>query len=301
MRTVVNVELSKFRIWLLAIRPKTLPAAVSPVVIGTAMAMRDEVFLLGPAMAALIGALLIQILSNLANDYYDFVKGIDGEDRQGPVRVAASGLLSLQELKRGIWVNVLLAMIIGLYLIFVGGPVILLIGVLSLIFAALYSGGPYPLSSIGLGDLFVFIFFGLTAVSGTYFVQSGSLTGLVLLVAVPPGLLITAILAVNNYRDIETDKKAGKFTLAVFMGHKASQYYYASLLVISYIVPLLLYLFGNFSPWIFLPFLTLYKSRNLIKRVMKSNEGKIMNPTLGGTAILGLQFSMYFAAGILLS
>ncbi|MCY3410625.1 MAG: 1,4-dihydroxy-2-naphthoate polyprenyltransferase [Candidatus Heimdallarchaeota archaeon] len=295
-----EIQLSKFQIWLLAIRPKTLPAAVSPVLVGTAMAIRDDAFLFLPAIAAILGSLLIQILSNLANDYYDYLKGYDTEERKGPTRVAASGLVSLKELKNGIIINILLAMIIGLYLIYVGGLVILLIGVFSLIFAVLYSGGPFPLSTIGLGDLFVFIFFGLAAVGGTYYVQAKAISLLVFLSAVPPGLLITAILVVNNYRDIETDKEVGKFTLAVLMGHTLSKYYYLLLLIVSFAIPLLFFLEYDFSGWIFLPLLSIIKAVPLVKNIWKSNEGKIMNMTLAGTAQLSMIYSLLFFIGIVI-
>lgn len=293
-----SLELTKFNVWTLAIRPKTLPAAISPVLVGTAMAVYDGMFSPFPAIAAMIGALLLQILSNLANDYFDFVKGLDKADREGPKRVSASGLLSLEELRIGIIINIFLAVVNGLYLIWVGGLPILIIGLLSIIFALLYSGGPFPLSSIGLGDIFVFIFFGLVAVGGTYFVQVLSINSLVLLVAIPTGLLITAILVVNNYRDIETDKAVNKFTLAVFMGHKYTKIYFISLVVVSYITPFILLFAYEFSPWILLPILSAGKAIKLITNVLETNAGKLMNPTLGGIAQLGLIFSLLFSIGI---
>ena len=295
-----SVELSKFNVWILAIRPKTLPAALSPVIVGTAMAYYSAGFSLFPALAAMIGALLLQILSNLANDYFDFVKGVDKADREGPKRVAASGLLSLKELRMGIVVNILLAVIDGLYLIWVGGLTILIIGTLSIVFALLYSAGPYPLSSIGLGDIFVFVFFGLVAVAGTYFVQVLSINSLVFLVATPPGLLITGILVVNNYRDIEADKAVNKFTLAVFMGHRYTKVYFITLISIAYLIPVVLLSWFDFSFWILLPTLSIKKALSLIMNVLRTNEGKLMNPTLGGIAQLGLIYSILFSIGIVL-
>ncbi len=289
----------------MAIRPKTLPAAISPVLVGTATAIHDDLFTFWPAFAAMIGSLLLQILSNLANDYYDFVKGNESDKRTGPTRVAASGLLSLEELKIGIVINIVSAIIIGLYLIYVGGIVILIIGILSIIFALLYSGGPYPLSTIGLGDIFVFIFFGLVAVTGSYYVQAIShisqITFIslnhVMIISVPTGLLITAILVINNYRDIEADKQVGKFTLAVFMGKKLSQIYFITLLIISYAIPFYL-LFMNYSVFILLPLLSLGKAGKLIRNVLSGNEGVLMNKTLGKTAQLGLIYSILYAIGI---
>ncbi|MCE7733630.1 MAG: 1,4-dihydroxy-2-naphthoate polyprenyltransferase [Candidatus Heimdallarchaeota archaeon] len=295
-----SLELTKFNVWILAIRPKTLPAALSPVLVGTATAIYDGMFSPFPAIAAMIGALLLQILSNLANDYFDFVKGLDKAEREGPKRVAASGLLSLKELRIGIMLNIFLAILDGLYLIWVGGIPILIIGLLSILFALLYSGGPYPLSSIGLGDIFVFIFFGLVAVGGTYFVQALSISSLVLLVAIPPGLLITAILVVNNYRDIETDKAVNKFTLAVFMGHKYTKIYFITLIFVSYITPIILLFTYDFSPWILLPILSAGKASKLIANMLKTNAGKVMNPTLGGIAQLGLIYSLLFSIGIVI-
>ena len=284
----------------MAIRPKTLPAAISPVFVGTAFAIRNKVFSPLPFIAALVGALLIQILSNLANDYFDYIKGHDTTSRKGPTRVVASGLMSLAELRNGIIVNILLIAIIGVYLIFVGTLIILIIGVLSIIFALLYSGGPFPLSSIGLGDVFVFIFFGLVAVNGTYYVQALTFHSDVLIGSISPGLLITAILVVNNYRDIETDTETNKFTLAVLMGHHRTKIYYAILFVISYLIPLYFVIFGQYSLWILLPYLSIPLAIKLIRIVWESNEGTVMNEVLAGTGKIGLIFSILFGLGVIL-
>ncbi len=284
----------------MAIRPKTLPAAISPVVVGTAFASSNDVFSLLPFIAALVGALLIQILSNLANDYYDYIKGHDTEDRKGPIRVVASGLMTLKELRNGILINILMIAIVGIYLIYVGKLFILIIGILSIIFALLYSGGPFPLSSIGLGDLFVFIFFGLIAVNGTYYVQALDFHPHVLIGSVAPGLLITAILVVNNYRDLETDTETNKFTLAVLMGHNRTKFYYASLFVISYLIPLYFVIFQQYSLWVLLPYLSIPFAIKLIKSVWESNDGPVMNEVLAGTGKIGLLFSLLFGLGIII-
>ena len=202
-----NLTLSKKDIWLLAIRPKTLPAAVAPVIVGSAFAYKLSDFLLLPGLATLIAALLLQIAANFANDYYDFIKGIDQYERLGPPRVAASGLISLTELRMGLIFTIALSMMIGLYLIYVRGIVILIIGLLSLFALITYSGTVIAFGYRALGDLLVFVFFGLFAVNGTYFVHSGTLDFDVFVGSIPSGFLITAILVVNNYRDLETDKK----------------------------------------------------------------------------------------------
>lgn len=277
-----------------------MPAAISPVIVGTAFTIRNHVFSPLPFIAALVGALLIQILSNLANDYFDYIKGHDTEERKGPTRVVASGLMSLAGLRNWIIVNLLLIVIIGIYLIYVGTWIILIIGVFSIIFALLYSGGPFPLSSIGLGDVFVFIFFGLIAVNGTYFVQALAFHPHVIIGSISPGLLITAILVVNNYRDIETDTKTNKFTLAVLMGHSRTKIYYASLFIISYLIPLYLLIFEQYSLWVLLPYISIPFAIKLIRTVWHSNEGPIMNEVLAGTGKIGLIFSMLFGLGIIL-
>lgn len=297
---MAGTDLSKVEIWKLAIRPKTLPAALGPVFVGTAFALHFDTFQILPALAAMIGAVLLQIASNLANDYFDYLKGYDTEERIGPVRVAASGLLSIEELRNGLVLTIILSMIIGLYLIYVGGIAILIIGLLSILFALAYSGGPFPLASNGLGDLFVFIFFGLVAVNGTYFVQSGEIATEVIIGSIPVGLLITAILVVNNYRDIETDQKTGKFTLAVGLGHKWTRVYYLALLVISYAVPIVLFLSGNYTVAILLPLISIPLGVKHTKTLYDQIDGPKLNQALAGTAKLGLIYSILFSVGIII-
>lgn len=294
--------------WWLAIRPKTLPAAVGPVLVGIGLAAGDGLFSLLPALAALAGALLLQIASNLANDYYDFVKGYDQADRKGPTRVAASGLISLRELRLGLLVVLALAAVVGVYLIWVGGLPILIIGVAGMISAVIYSGGPFPLSANGLGDLFVFIFFGLAAVVGTYYVQALMVTPVVWIAAVAPGTLITAILVVNNLRDIDTDARAGKRTLAVRLGAAGARAEYTLLLVVAFVTPpamlTVLALQDSLHASNFLallPWLTLPKALGLRGVIYSEIEGPALNKALGGTAQLSLWFSALFAAGLALS
>ncbi len=191
-------NMTRTQAWLLAARPKTLPAAMAPVVVGIALAVRDGAFALGPALAALLGALLLQVGVNVANDYHDFVAGVDQPDRLGPTRVTQSGLIPPEQVRLGMIVVFAAAALVGVYLIAVAGWPVLVIGVASIVSALAYTGGPFPLGSHGLGDLFVFIFFGLVAVAGTYYVQALTVTPLALIAAVPVGLLATAILVVNN-------------------------------------------------------------------------------------------------------
>ncbi|MEI2689694.1 MAG: 1,4-dihydroxy-2-naphthoate polyprenyltransferase [Anaerolineae bacterium] len=297
--------LTRSQAWWLAIRPRTLPAAVGPVLVGVGLAVGDGVFRPLPALAALAGALLLQIASNLANDYYDFVKGYDRPDRQGPTRVALSGLISLPELRLGLILTLLVTAVIGLYLISVGGWPILAVGVAAIIASVGYSGGPFPLAANGLGDLFVFSFFGLAAVVGTYYVQALTVTPLVWLAALPPGCLVTAILVVNNLRDIDSDRRVGKRTLAVRLGADGARQEYTLLLVGAYAIPLALLVAGLLSGGynlagllVLLPWLTLPEAIRLRRIVSSATDGPTMNRALAGTARLSLWFSALFAIGL---
>jgi 1,4-dihydroxy-2-naphthoate octaprenyltransferase len=293
------VEVTPLRAWAMAIRPKTLPAATSPVVVGSALALADGVFSLVLALAVLVGALLLQIGANLANDYFDYVKGTDITGRLGPTRVAQSGLISLGALRAGIAVTFLLAGLVGLYLVSVGGWPILIVGAISLLSAVAYTGGPFPIGYHGLGDLFVFLFFGLAAVCGTYYIQALTITPQATVAAVPVGTLTVAILVVNNLRDIETDRQTGKRTLAVIMGLRATRLEYALLLLVAYAVPLLFWLVGWSPAWILLPWVTLPLALRLVRTIYLTNEGPPLNKALAGTANLDLTFSLLFALGLL--
>ena len=286
--------------WILAARPKTLPAALSPVVVGAALAAAAGVFDLLPALAAALGALLLQILSNFANDYSDFFRGADPEDRLGPVRVTSSGLISPKELRLGIIAVIALAVLVGLYLVWVGGWPILAIGVAAILAALAYTGGPFPFGYYGLGEFFVFLFFGVAAVCGTYYVQALNLPWPVALASVPVGLLVTAILVVNNYRDIDTDRRAGKRTLAVRMGRRGARIEYAVCVILAYLVPPLLWLAFHYGPWVLLPWLTAPLAYQLIRTLNRATDGPTLNKTLAGTARLGLFFSLLFALGIVI-
>ena len=285
--------------WLLAVRPKTLPAAISPVLVGTAMAWSDGLFSLFPAIAAAAGALLLQVLSNFANDYFDFAKGADTSERLGPTRVMAAGLLSPRAMRRGMVVVVALVALDGAFLVMVGGWPILAVGLASLLAAVLYTGGPFPFGYHGLGDLFVFIFFGLVAVAGTYFVQAGALAVEVLVAAAPVGALITAILVVNNLRDIATDARAGKRTLAVFIGARYTRLQYVVLLVLAYAAPFPLWLGFGRSAAVLLPLLSLPIA---VKRAhtLYRTTGTALNALLAATAQLSLIYSLLMSLGLIL-
>jgi 1,4-dihydroxy-2-naphthoate polyprenyltransferase len=286
--------------WIMASRPKTLPAAATPVVMGIALAVNDSVLVTIPALAALLSAILLQIGANLANDYFDFVKGADTQDRLGPTRAAASGLISLPALRLGMVGIFGLAAAIGLYLIHIGGWPILVVGLAAILAAVAYTGGPLPYGYHGLGDVFVFLFFGFIAVSGTYYVQALRISSEVLWASIPAGTLVTAILVVNNLRDIETDRRAGKNTLAVYLGRRGTRMEYTLLLTVAYLVPLGLWMFSGWSPWTLLAWLTLPLALKLAMSVWKSGTGPELNAVLAGTARLGLLYGLLFSAGLIL-
>lgn len=288
-----------WRAWILATRPRTLPAAIAPVVVGVALAQADGLLAPLPALAALVGALLLQIGANLANDYFDYVKGADVPGRQGPTRVAQSGLISLPHLRIGIAVTFGLVAVVGLYLVAVGGWPILVVGLAALLSAVAYTGGPYPLGYHGLGDLFVFLFFGLVAVGGTYYVQALTLAPAVVIAAIPVGALTTAILVVNNLRDIDTDRLAGKRTLAVQIGRRGTRLEYLLLLALAYAVPPLFWAAGWSSGWVLLPWLSLPLALRSARTILQA-DGPALNLALAATANLALAFSLLFALGLIL-
>jgi 1,4-dihydroxy-2-naphthoate octaprenyltransferase len=294
-----DTGLNPIRIWLLAIRPKTLPAAAAPVIVGTSIALGDHLFRLGPALASLLTALLLQIGSNLANDVFDFKKGSDTDERTGPMRVTHAGLLKPNQVMIGMCIIFIMAFLVGVYLTIVGGWPILAVGILAIISAVAYTGGPFPIGYHGLGEIFVFIFFGLVAVCGTYFVQAGTINAMTVWASIPVGLLITAILVVNNLRDIATDKKAGKKTLAVRMGKKATLIEYFLLIGISYLIPLIIWAVGLTSFVIILVWLSIPMIVPLIKDVT-TKQGKPLNKTLANSARLGLIYAVLFSIGYLI-
>jgi len=284
--------------WVLATRPKTLPAALGPILVGTAVAWHDDVFSLLPALAAFIGALLLQVAVNLANDYFDARKAIDSEERLGPLRVTQAGLIPAAHVKAAMLGCLAAAALVFVYLTAVAGPAIFMVGVLSILAALAYSGGPYPIASHGLGEVFVFIFFGPVAVCCTYFVQGGRFSLESLVASVPPGLLITAIMVINNLRDIPTDAKAGKRTLAVRLGRQKTITLYVALLAGAYAVPLLFMISGYAGAAMLLTILPLPMMIALIREV-RVTTGPPLNETLARTAKFSLFFSIFFSIGLL--
>lgn len=289
---------NSFQVWLLAARPKTLPAAAVPVIVGTGVAISEGQFRWGPALAALLGALLIQIGTNLANDVFDYKKGADTTARLGPLRVTQAGLLRPGQVMAGMWLIFGLASLVGLYLVAIGGWPIVVIGLLSITAGIAYTGGPFPLGYHGLGDLFVFIFFGLVAVCGTYYVQADTVSLAALWAAVPVGLLATAILVVNNLRDIETDRAAGKKTLAVRLGARGAQMEYMLLVGGAYLIPLLMWLTGVSEPWALLTWLSIPMAMAQI-RLVRTETGRPLNQALAGTARLELIYGILLAVGLI--
>jgi len=294
-----TATVSRRNAWLLATRPKTLPAAIAPVVVGAAAAVGDKAFSPLPALAALAGALLLQIGVNLANDYFDFHRGVDAPDRKGPVRVTQAGLIPPSQVRLGMVATFAAAALVGVYLVVRGGAPILAIGVASILSALAYSGGPWPLASHGVADFFVFVFFGPVAVCGTYFVQAGSVSGTAAAASIAPGLLITAILVVNNLRDIDTDARAGKRTLAVRLGTRGSLLEYLLLLGVPFFIPPLFLATGVRGPLILLPLLALPLTVPLVKTLAARHEdGPAMNAALAGTARLALAYCLLIAVGL---
>jgi 1,4-dihydroxy-2-naphthoate octaprenyltransferase len=287
-----------FSTWIAASRPKTLPAAIVPVVVGTACAYAVGAIAWGPALAALAGAIAIQIGTNFANDVFDAEKGADTAERIGPLRAVSAGLISASAMKRAMIAAFVVACAFGAYLVSIGGWPIVAIGVASVASGIAYTGGPYPLGYHGLGDVFVMAFFGFVAVCGTAFVQLGYVPALSVWAAVPVGALATAILVVNNVRDRIGDARAGKRTLAVRFGRAAALVEYAALIVVAYAVPLGLALSGR--PWAALPILTLPLAIVRTRALMKATTGPEHNSLLAQTGQLLALHGVLLATGLAL-
>jgi 1,4-dihydroxy-2-naphthoate octaprenyltransferase len=287
------------RIWLMAARVRTLPAAVAPVLVGTSLAGTEGRFRPLAFVAALLGAIFIQVGTNLSNDYSDARRGADTEDRLGPVRVTAGGLVPPRQVLMATYLSFGAAVLCGIYLIAVAGPLLLLIGAASILAGVLYTGGPRPYGYAGLGEVFVFLFFGVVAVTGSYFVQQERITALALALSVPVGLLAAAILVVNNVRDIDTDRRAGKNTLAVRLGRERTRTMYAAMLVVAFgcVVGLAAWQ----SPWWLAPLLVIPLAVQLERTVRTRTDGPALNGALAGTGALQLTFCVLLSAGILMS
>ncbi|QIZ75638.1 1,4-dihydroxy-2-naphthoate polyprenyltransferase [Ferrimonas lipolytica] len=287
--------------WLLAIRPRTLPAAIGPLLLGNMLAFVDGQFSILVAVSSMLCGILLQIGVNLANDYFDFKSGVDTEERLGPVRVTQSGLISPNAVRNGMILSLVMAVLVGLYLIYVGGPIVAGLAVFAVLGALCYSGGPYPLASHGLGEVAAFVFFGLVAVVGSYFTQTHTSTLDVWLLASTMGLFNAAIMLVNNTRDIQTDRKAGKRTLAVRIGQQQSRILYCTLLALPYLVLSLMFLLGHLPGLVvLLGFISVPMAKMLAGEFRKS-EGAALNPLLGRTAKLTMVYSVLLSLGLPLS
>lgn len=290
---------NKIQSWILASRPKTLPAAFVPVLVGSSIAYNQGKFYPLYSLIALICSLLIQIGTNFTNDLYDHLKGADTEKRKGPLRVLSAGLISPNEMKLAIVLVFGLTFLLGLYLVYVTDWKIFVIGVFSIIAGLAYTAGPYPLAYHGLGDLFVFLFFGIIGTMGTYYLHHQEFTFISFLVSLPVGALITNILIVNNYRDVEEDKQAGKNTLAVILGREFSRYEYIFFLLLAFFIPFILYFKFNFNATVFLPYVTLPFAIILAKMIF-SFQGQQLNKTLEVSAKYSALYGILFSAGMII-
>ena len=286
----------------MAARVRTLPAAVAPVLVGTALAVSlEDVFRAGAFVAALLGALLIQVGTNLSNDYSDARRGADTEDRLGPVRVTAGGLVPPRRVLVATYLTFGLAVLCGVYLVAVAGVELLIVGVLSIAAGVLYTGGPRPYGYEGLGEVFVFLFFGLAAVAGSTFAQIEAWPWEAFVLAVPVGLLAAAILVVNNVRDLETDRRAGKRTLAVRLGRRRARTLFGLMVYGAFVVVPVPWLAGSLSAWLLASWLTLPLAVPLVRTVREHTDGPTLNAALARTGVLQLAFCVLLSAGILAS
>jgi 1,4-dihydroxy-2-naphthoate octaprenyltransferase len=293
--------MSGFRIWFMAARPRTLPAAIAPVLVGTALAGFAHVFHPLRFLAALLGALFIQVGTNLSNDYSDARRGADAEDRLGPVRVTAGGLVPPKQVLIATYVSFGLAVLFGVYLVVVAGWQLLIVGAASILAGVAYTGGPRPYGYVGLGELFVFLFFGIVAVAGSFFVQVKHLHWEAFALAVPVGLLAAGILVVNNVRDIDSDRRAGKRTLAVKLGRERTRALFAAVIYLAYVLTPVTWAFGPTTAWVMLPWLTLPLAAGVVRVVRGRTDGPSLNGALAQSGMLQLAFCVLLSAGLLLS
>src|SRR4051812_43852489 len=294
--------MSPVRIWLMAARPRTLPAAIAPVLVGTAAAVDvADRFRVAAFVAAVVGSVFIQIGTNLANDYSDARRGADTADRLGPVRVTSSGLVAPRRVLVATWVAFAIAVGAGIYLVTVAGLVILIVGAASILAGVLYTGGPRPYGYEGLGELFVFLFFGLIAVNGSYYVQLERLDWLPFGLSLAIGFLATAILVVNNVRDLDTDRRAGKLTLAVRLGRSRTRNLYALLIAAAFVAAPITLLADGGPAWGLLMLLAAPLVRRPLGAVMTRTDGPSLNRALAGTGALLAAFSVLLSAGLLIA
>lgn len=284
--------------WLEAARPKTLPAAIIPVAVGTALAAAHGAVHYATAAICLVFSLLVQIGTNFANDYFDFVQGADTVERVGPRRAVAAGLIAPRTMLIATCMVLGVAFLVGLLLVRSGGWVLLPVGVVSIVCAIAYTGGPFPLGYNGLGDIFVFIFFGLVAVCATFYVQAGHVAPDVVSCAAAVGLLAANILVANNYRDVETDAKAGKKTLVVRFGRKFALWQYGLSALVALLCPPALLITGYRWP-VLLPLVLLPWGVRLTHRLGRSQEPAEQIAVLGATAKFLAAFGVLLSAGVI--
>jgi 1,4-dihydroxy-2-naphthoate octaprenyltransferase len=288
------------RIWLMAARPRTLPAAIAPVLVGTALAASEGTFRGLAFAAALIGSVFIQIGTNLSNDYSDARRGADTEERLGPVRVTAGGLVPPRKVLVATWLAFGIAVAAGIYLVAIAGWELLLVGAAAIAAGVLYTGGPRPYGYEGLGELFVFAFFGIVAVVGSYYVQVEKLRGLAFALAVPVGMLAAAILMVNNIRDIDTDRRAGKRTLAVRVGRRRARRLFAASVYLPFLWVTVVAIAAG-MPWLLLVWLCAPLAPPLVRTVASRTDGPALNRALAASGQLLAAFALLLSAGLLLS
>lgn len=292
-------KINKSKVWIMASRPRTLLAAFVPVIVGTSVAFYESKVNLLAAFIALVCSILIQVGTNFVNDLYDYLSGADSINRKGPKRVLVSGLISVSEMKFAILFVFGTTFILGLYLVYISSYITLLIGIFSIIAGIVYTAGPFPLAYNGLGDIFVFLFFGIIGTVGTYYVQAVQFSNLSFWAAIPVGALITNILVVNNYRDIEEDKLAKKNTLAVILGKAFSRYQFLFLFILSFIILFIIYFYFKQSLFVFLPVISLPLVIKVVRMIF-TFEGEKLNKTLELTAKLSAIFGLLLAIGIVL-
>lgn len=293
-------EIPRWRAWVIAVRPVPLLAAVAAVMVGSALAISDGQFDPFLALVTLICSVLLLAGINVANDYFDYVKGVDTPDRLGPVRVAMSGLIPLRELRDGIILILTAAVAAGIYLVVVGGWPIAIVGGLCILLGLWYSGGPFPFGHHGLGDLLVFLFFGFVAVGVAYYLQLHSLKPIILLAGMPCSALATGILVINNLRDMETDRRTGKYTLAVIIGPRATRLEFVLLIGLTYAAPTLVWLAGWSSARVLLTWITLPLAIRLIRSVYQPVDGPRLNWALARTMYLDFAINLLFGIGLVL-
>lgn len=291
----------KWKTWLSATRPKTLAAALAPVLIGIGLAWRSGTIHINVAFVTLLCASLIQIGTNFANDYYDFIKGADTDDRIGFERATAKGLISPSSMRNATFITMFIAFLCGLVLVWHGGIIILVIGILSILFGIGYTGGPYPLGYNGLGDIFVFIFFGVVAVTGTYFLQTGEWSLQALIISLPVGALSVNILVVNNLRDVNQDRVVGKRTLGVLFGENALKAEYLIMLLLAFAIPVYLFTLENFGVSILSSLLLLPLAYKLFSTILLNTHKPLLNNTLERTAQFLALYSIIFTLSIVYS